>query len=838
LPIVSTCQVDDQKLPEVGKDKSFILGKSQKTISTFWPIDFIANIIIRVWYLEDSGSKGELVGYVYLDDMVMSASSRGTRTYPVVFLGDENRSSQCVQSEKGRGSQDEFETNNDIFDGIRSALIERKRKDRTLGPVPSILKTTISLKLYSTHSNKTSGEPDKWRLELLRAHGLPKAPKMPTSSDVQDGVRDTKKVPVHKPLCSVVCEVLWRGPANFVHTKGIPLKKIVEEDEHEVEESLVVNDKVKQVVLAVSDKDKQVIPDPTEKAIHTSVDEMGGPVNSKHKVKTKTTTTTIDAWVSLGCTAEKSIPNSSAEDPRFGAKDAGNFSGVFDLPPVWISIGSGSPVSEKDSTKSPGDWRPRNYLTRPHANAKKNKDGGGAKLRFSIVAHSVICFLRLQKIAHQNPDMSIVRRRMDVFRLLGHAEEEERRCMAREELNTRVHDISTEEEKYRLLADQQVIIAGKFSAVMNLIQCPTRTLSRLRFYMGGTLEGGGMRIMCQDPVHSSDSSRSIVELFIMPLMYPEDEEEMRRHVEGIAVVSRSNPVVMPVVEMSVHALKGFTSMGFVGFETRTAFTLVERNETKPTLCEYLRGLKDISDKNFHSIIVQILEGLAALHDEGIIHRNFHKDCVFIQKKTTDNILPNRFSEPVSERSSIILPYNESNTALLFNHDHDIDQDIVPECCIGDYWFLRSPRSPGCVYSQGRADWGDKSTAPPEVRGGFKISAVSDIYAFGLCVLQWSKCVNLPIDINLDKNTDSSHIAKKVNVKNIANDIMLGFGTTDTKLLPPNDPIKCLGSLANSRWGSNSWLQKMSRMMLQENPRHRATAKDILQFLKSVTFEDE
>jgi hypothetical protein len=59
-------------------------------------------------------------------------------------------------------------------------------------------------------------------------------------------------------------------------------------------------------------------------------------------------------------------------------------------------------------------------------------------------------------------------------------------------------------------------------------------------------------------------------------------------------------------------------------------------------------------------------------------------------------------------------------------------------------------------------------------------------------LQWSKCVNLPVDIDLDKNTDSSHIAKKVHVKNIASDIMLGFGTSETKMLPPNDPIKCLG----------------------------------------------
>lgn len=67
------------------------------------------------------------------------------------------------------------EESNDIFEGIKSVLYERKKKDRTLGSISSSLKATLSLKLYSTHSNKSSGEPDKWRLELLRAHGLPKA---------------------------------------------------------------------------------------------------------------------------------------------------------------------------------------------------------------------------------------------------------------------------------------------------------------------------------------------------------------------------------------------------------------------------------------------------------------------------------------------------------------------------------------------------------------------------------------------------------------------------------------------------------------------------------------
>jgi serine/threonine protein kinase len=317
-------------------------------------------------------------------------------------------------------------------------------------------------------------------------------------------------------------------------------------------------------------------------------------------------------------------------------------------------------------------------------------------------------------------------------------------------------------------------------------------------------------------------------------MYPEDEDEMRMHVESIAVVSRSNPVVTPVVELSVHTLKGFTAMGFAGFETRTAFTLVERNETKPTLCEYLKGLKDITDQKFYALIVQILEGLAALHKEGIIHRNFHKDCVFIEEKGPISV-SNRNSEPVSEFSSIILQdiNSTSNSILIF----DRDQDITPECRISDFWFLRSPRGPGCVYSQGRADWGDKSTAPPEVRGGYKISYVSDIYAFGLCVLQWSRCADQHTDIDLDKNADSNHIAKKVNVKNIANDIMLGFGTAETKILPPPDPLKSLGSLVPARWGKNSWVQRMLRMILQENPRHRASAKDILIYLESVTFDD-
>lgn len=205
-----------------------------------------------------------------------------------------------------------------------------------------------------------------------------------------------------------------------------------------------------------------------------------------------------------------------------------------------------------------------------------------------------------------------------------------------------------------------------------------------------------------------------------------------------------------------------------------------------------------------------------------------------------SIISNSVSDSVSIDSSITsygvkkATQTKTGQSLLFSN---YDQDVKPDCRISDFWFFQCPRGPGCVYSQGRADWGDKSTAPPEVRGGYKISYASDIYAFGLCVLQWARCANQNIDIDLDQNTDSSHIAKKGNVKAAANDIMLGYGTVETRILPPPDPMKSLGSLVHSRWGSNSWVQRMLRMMLPENPRHRATAKEILTFLRSVTFEE-
>lgn len=120
-----------------------------------------------------------------------------------------------------------------------------------------------------------------------------------------------------------------------------------------------------------------------------------------------------------------------------------------------------------------------------------------------------------------------------------------------------------------------------------------------------------------------------------------------------------------------------------------------------------------------------------------------------------------------------------------------------------------------------------------MQGGFKISTASDVYAFGLCVLQWARHSFRCQDIDLSENRDTAYIGRKIDIKTATENIMLGYGTTNTITLPPNDPLKNLSTLVPPRWGRGSWLQKMLRMCLQPNPKNRTPAKDILDFLSNV-----
>ena len=184
--------------------------------------------------------------------------------------------------------------------------------------------------------------------------------------------------------------------------------------------------------------------------------------------------------------------------------------------------------------------------------------------------------------------------------------------------------------------------------------------------------------------------------------------------------------------------------------------------------------------------------------------------------------------------------------------HKPPLDTPPPLRLADYWFLHNTREAGCAFSEGRADWGNatlaRATAPPEVRGGFKISPASDVYAFGVCCLAWARCANRMTDIDLAPQNDQRR-AKVYKVKMANRNTELGRAVlrisglgdnnknalmhTTPVVLPPIEPLKNIHTLLPPRWGKDSWLQTLLRMCLQENPKYRSTSGDVLAFLQSV-----
>lgn len=107
----------------------------------------------------------------------------------------------------------------------------------------------------------------------------------------------------------------------------------------------------------------------------------------------------------------------------------------------------------------------------------------------------------------------------------------------------------------------------------------------------------------------------------------------------------------------------------------------------------------------------------------------------------------------------------------------------PNVRVGEYLFLHNSQKQGCQYSYGRAGWDDLKTRPPEALGGHLLTDVSDMYAFGVCVYSW---LNRGLS-NLPDSFSQAHI---------------------------------------------SWVHSLLRMCLQENPKNRANAKEILLFLQN------
>ena len=211
----------------------------------------------------------------------------------------------------------------------------------------------------------------------------------------------------------------------------------------------------------------------------------------------------------------------------------------------------------------------------------------------------------------------------------------------------------------------------------------------------------------------------------------------------------------------------------------------------------------------------------------MIHRNLHPDAVLIQTKSLltenesdddhdDDENNNDDNNTISHQQSMQSiksvsvnsdknSHNESFSTLpsesqqLQSTSTSTTTDTIkkknqkPLYQVMDFWFFHNPRKVNCQFSAGRADWGSRITAPPELANHSLITDKSDVWALGICIYMWAtKGLTIPFEEHNQINHERLHSSL---------------------------PLK---------WGD--WLNSLIKMCLQRNPKFRATSKDIYQFL--------
>ena len=224
--------------------------------------------------------------------------------------------------------------------------------------------------------------------------------------------------------------------------------------------------------------------------------------------------------------------------------------------------------------------------------------------------------------------------------------------------------------------------------------------------MGSDIDGGGTKIMTQDP-----ATKNFLDILSVPILYEEDEEFLVSQMQPL--IGKQHPNLVEIVDFSVHAARIYNLHGFSGINERVAIAVLQRYEGIFMIDYMQKEWLQLNNDGFRALLHQIISGLEALHEEGIIHRNVHEKCVIV--RTPFHIYS---EDPEPDPKKRYMPSK-------------------PNLRVSDYWFLSNPRKAGCEYSMGRADWGNRGTAPPESLRGNTITDKADIWAFGCCVYHWA-----------------------------------------------------------------------------------------------------
>jgi serine/threonine protein kinase len=493
-----------------------------------------------------------------------------------------------------------------------------------------------------------------------------------------------------------------------------------------------------------------------------------------------------EEWLEIGATKSKE----KTVDPQW-KKDDGN---VFEMPPMWTKcdLPGRGPSGE---TVTGGGWVARNSLPDDDPAAARTKLSALDRIRKEEKAGKDAAEQKVLKVMHSrdenlaeifqetNAAIDSERTRLDkliktekntrieMYRFMLENEETERKCMSIEDNVMRKYIIDVELLRTKKYIDDQILFSRQYSRILYSLVNPPEVLERVQYNMGRPLDGGGTRVMCQDP-----SSKKTFEVIAIPILYPDDEEQLTKQLTFM--IGRFHLNLIKIFDYSIHQLRKFTHTGFTSADERMAMVITDC-PVGPLFGDFVRmNWSSMSNNQFRTYLQQIVGALSQLHSDGIIHRNIHPGCVVV-------VLPETNVDNDDEVESDL---KEGSKLKVKNFKYD-----QPLCKLGDFWFLQNPRKTGCEYTFGRADWGTPATSAPEVAHGAPISNKTDIWALGMCIYYWATGGLYP-NFNID------------NLESIRDHI----------------PLK---------W--QSWVHSLLRMCLQQNRDYRASADEIFTYLGAL-----